>query len=114
MDNWYRDTLRQDANRCISLWSRKLGVEVRALYVQSMKTKWGSANHRAGTIRLNTELAKKPKQCLEYLVVHEMVHLIEPTHNARFQMLMDQLMPSWRIHRQELNRLPVKHETWEY
>jgi hypothetical protein len=79
-----------------------------------MKTKWGSCNHRAATIRLNTELARKPRQGLEYLVVHEMAHLLEPTHNARFVALMDRFLPSWKSVRQTLNRLPVRHEEWEY
>jgi predicted metal-dependent hydrolase len=79
-----------------------------------MKTKWGSCNHRAGTIRFNTELAKKPKECLEYIVVHEMAHLLEPTHNARFIAIMDQFMPNWRLRRDHLNQLPVRHEEWAY
>jgi predicted metal-dependent hydrolase len=79
-----------------------------------MKTKWGSCNHRRGTIRLNTELAKKPRECLEYLVVHELVHLIEPTHNARFIALMDRYMPRWHFYREMLNRLPLRHEHWKY
>jgi predicted metal-dependent hydrolase len=79
-----------------------------------MKTKWGSCNHRSGTIRLNTELAKKPPECLEYIVVHELVHLLEPTHNARFLLLMDRFMPNWRFHREELNRLPLRRERWSY
>ena len=66
------------------------------------------------TIRLNTELAKKPRECLEYLVLHEMVHLVEPTHNARFSGLMDQHMPHWRRRREGLNRLPVSHATWDH
>jgi predicted metal-dependent hydrolase len=114
LNEWYRETLRQEAKLFIDQWSQIVGVEVRGLFIQSMKTKWGSANHRTSTIRLNTELAKKPKECLEYLVVHEMVHLLEPTHNERFQSLMDQFMPAWRVHRQALNRLPVKHEQWSY
>ena len=79
-----------------------------------MKTKWGSCNHHASTIRLNTELAKKPAECLEYIVVHELVHLLEPTHNARFVAAMDRLMPNWQHHRQVLNRLPVRREKWSY
>jgi predicted metal-dependent hydrolase len=79
-----------------------------------MKTKWGSCNDRAGSIRLNTDLARKPRECLEYIVVHEMVHLLEPTHNERFMTLMDQVMPKWQSHRDALNRLPVWHESWDY
>ena len=74
----------------------------------------GKLQPRARTIRLNTELAKKPPECLEYIVVHEMVHLLEPTHNARFVALMDRFMPKWQFHRQVLNRLPVRHEKWGY
>ena len=79
-----------------------------------MKTKWGSCSHRAANIRLNTDLARKPRECLEYIVVHEMAHLLEPTHNTRFKTLMDHFMPAWRFHRAALNRLPVRHETWGY
>ena len=79
-----------------------------------MKTKWGSANAAARSIRLNTELAKKPPECLEYLVVHELAHLLEPTHNARFIVLMDRLLPQWRTRRDQLNRLPVRRENWKY
>ena len=74
----------------------------------------GSCNPTADTILLNTELAKKPRECLEYIVVHELVHLLEPTHNERFIKLMDQHMPKWKSHRQLLNSLPVRHENWGY
>jgi predicted metal-dependent hydrolase len=87
---------------------------VERFYVQRMKTKWGSCNHHARTIRLNTDLAKKPPECLEYLIVHELVHILEPTHNARFIALMDHHMPKWRSHQQTLNRLPVRLESWGY
>ena len=89
-------------------------MSVQRFFVQRMKTRWGSCNPKTGTIRLNTDLAKKPRGCLEYLVVHEMIHLIEPTHNARFLALMDGAMPQWRIVREQLNRLPVRHDKWEY
>lgn len=98
----------------LARWQARIGVEVQRVFVRRMKTKWGSCNPRAGTIRLNTELAKKPPRCLEYLVVHEMVHLLEPTHNARFVALMSQFLPQWPILRQELNRLPVRWEKWSY
>src|SRR5687767_9384460 len=80
----------------------------------TMKTKWGSCNASAGTIRLNSELAKKPRECLEYLVVHEMVHLLERTHNRRFMSLMEHFMPRWQSHRDLLNPLPVRREKWVY
>ena len=91
-----------------------MGVTVRRFFVQRMKTKWGSCSPGTGGIRLNSELAKKPTQCLEYIVVHEMVHLLEPTHNVRFVALMDQFMPKWQFCRDMLNRLPVRHEAWAY
>jgi len=93
-------------------WAPILGVMVDKVHVQRMKTKWGSANAAARSIRLNTELVKKPLVCFEYVVVHEMAHLIEPTHNARFVAIMDRVMPNWRIHRGLLNQLPVCHEDW--
>ena len=98
----------------IARWTPVMGVAVEDFYVQKMKTKWGSCNPGARTIRLNTELAKKPRECLEYIVVHEMAHLLEPTHNARFIALMDGFMPNWRLRRDQLNRLPVRHEEWRY
>jgi predicted metal-dependent hydrolase len=111
---WYRNQMRAVATSLIARWATVMGVTVQRFYVQQMKTKWGSCNPRARTIRLNTELAKKPKECLEYIVVHEMTHLLEPTHNARFIALMDRFMPSWRLRRDHLNRLPVRHEEWGY
>ena len=91
-----------------------MGVHVERFFVQRMKTKWGSCSRRSASIRLNTDLAKKPRECLEYIVVHEMAHLLEPTHNTRFTDLMDHFMPGWRHHRELLNRLPVRHENWLY
>jgi predicted metal-dependent hydrolase len=89
-------------------------TEVERFFAQRMKTRWGSCNPAARSIRLNTDLARKPRECLEYVVVHEMCHLLEPTHNARFVALMDHFLPRWRFHRDVLNRLPVRHEDWEY
>ena len=114
LEEWYREQLSELAPGLIAKWERRMGVKVARFFVQRMKTKWGSCNPRAGTIRLNTELAKKPKECLEYIVVHEMTHLIEPTHNARFIALMDRFMPNWRLRRDHLNQLPVRHEEWGY
>lgn len=114
MDEWYRQQLRLAAIPLIAKWEKCLGAKVERLFIQRMKTKWGSCNHHARTIRLNTDLAKKPPECLEYIVVHELVHLLEPTHNARFVSLMDQHMPKWRFHQDTLNRLPVRHESWSY
>jgi predicted metal-dependent hydrolase len=111
---WYRSQLRAVVPELIQRWTAVMGVSVDGFYIQQMKTKWGSCNHRAGTIRLNTELAKKPKDCLEYIVVHEMAHLLEPTHNYRFIATMDRFMPNWKLRREYLNQLPVRHEEWGY
>ncbi|HEX3628471.1 MAG TPA: SprT family zinc-dependent metalloprotease [Verrucomicrobiae bacterium] len=114
LEEWYRMQVKDAVPPLIVKWERLIGVKVRGFFVQHMKTKWGSCNHHAGTIRLNTDLAKKPRECLEYIVVHEMVHLLEPTHNARFMALMERFMPKWQAHRDALNRFPVRHESWKY
>ena len=114
LEAWYRDQLKAAVPPLIAKWARLMGVKVERFYVQRMKTKWGSCNHRARTIRLNTDLAKKPADCLEYLVVHELAHILEPTHNARFIALMNHFMPKWQSRQQSLNRLPVRHEKWGY
>ena len=101
-----------DDHLCFSQRVEDLSVE--RFFVQRMKSKWGSCNYKARTIRLNTELAKKPSECLEYVVVHEMTHLLEPTHNARFTGLLDRFIPQWQQYRDILNRLPVRHEHWGY
>lgn len=114
VEDWYREQVKLAVPSLLERWEPLMGVKVERFYVRRMKTKWGSCNHKARTIRLNTELAKKPAECLEYIVVHELVHLIEPTHNAHFVALMDTFMPKWQFHRQVLNRLPVRQETWTY
>jgi predicted metal-dependent hydrolase len=114
VEEWYRAQLKQAAPPVIAKWEPLIGVKVKRFYVRRMKTKWGSCNADSGSIRLNTDLAKKPQECLEYIVVHEMVHLLEPTHNVRFVSLMDQFMPKWPFYREMLNRLPVRHEHWQY
>jgi len=114
VEEWYREQLKAAVPPLLARWQPLLGVQAERWFVQRMKTRWGSCNHKARTIRLNTELAKKPAQCLEYIVVHELVHLLEPTHNARFVALMDRFLPQWQLHRQALNRLPVRQETWSY
>lgn len=114
VEEWYREQLKKAVPILLARWQPLMGVTVERFFVQRMKTKWGSCNHEARTIRLNTELAKKPAECLEYLVVHELVHLLEPTHNARFVSLMDRFMPKWQFYREVLNRLPVRRESWNY
>ena len=96
----------------IQKWEPRLNVKVARYFLQRMKTKWGSCNHRAGNIRLNTELAKKPKDLLEYVIVHEMTHLREPTHSERFTAILQEHYPTWREARAELNELPLSAEVW--
>jgi len=114
LDEWYRAQIRQALPPLIEKWERLMGVKVERIFVQRMKTKWGSCNPRAGCIRFNTELAKKPPECLEYILIHEMAHLLEPSHGPRFVALMDRFMPHWKLVREELNRWPLGHVTWEY
>lgn len=109
---WHKALLHEAVPPLIREWERKLGVAVSGYFLQRMKTKWGGCNHRAGTIRLNTELVKKPKDLLEYVVVHEMVHLVEPTHSERFLELISKHYPAWRVARVELNELPLAAEVW--
>ena len=110
MHEWHKALLHAAVPPLIAKWERRLGVTVHAYFLQRMKTKWGACNHRAGNIRLNTELVKKPKDLLEYVVVHEMAHLIEPTHGAKFLALLDKHYPGWREARAELNELPLRSE----
>lgn len=113
MQEWQRALLHEAVPTLIRKWERKLGVTVAGYFLQRMKTKWGGCNHRAGTIRLNTELVKKPKDLLEYVVAHEILHLIEPTHSERFVALLDRHYPAWREARAELNELPLSAEVWK-
>ncbi len=114
LNGWYRQQVKNAVPSMLEKWQRLMGVEAEGFFVQRMKTKWGSCNTRRATIRLNSELAKKPLECLEYVVVHELVHLIERKHNQRFIALMDQFMPKWEFYRDGLNRLPVRHDSWDY
>ena len=114
LDEWYREQVKAAAPELIAKWERVLEVSVAGLFVQKMKTLWGSCNARRHTIRLNAELAKKPPECLEYIVVHEMVHLLERSHGPRFVAMMDRHLPKWRFYKAELNRLPIRHEDWMY
>ena len=112
MHEWHKSLLHALVPKLISKWEPVLGVKVSGYFLQRMKTKWGSCNHHAGNIRLNTELVKKPKDLVEYVVVHEMAHLLEPTHSERFVALLDQHWPHWRECRAELNALPLGHDGW--
>lgn len=112
MHEWHKGLLHEAVPRLIRKWEPRLGVKVAAYYLQRMKTRWGGCNHRAKNIRLNTELVKKPKDLLEYVVVHEMAHLLVPTHGERFVALLTEHYPGWRAARAELNELPLTAEVW--
>ena len=107
MHEWHKALLHAEIPAMIARWEPKLGVQVSAYFLQRMKTKWGGCNPAARNIRLNTELVKKPKDLLEYVVVHEMAHLLEPTHNDRFIAILDEHYPGWVEARRELNELPI-------
>lgn len=110
---WHKSLLHEVVPPLIKKWEKKLKVSVAGYFLQRMKTKWGSCNHTAKNIRLNTELVKKPKDLLEYVIVHEMIHLIEPTHSERFITILQRHYPSWREARAELNELPLAAEVWK-
>ena len=114
MQRWYRQHLRAQLPPLLEKWEPKLGVSVNEVRIKRMKTLWGSCNIKAKRIWLNLELVKKPKSCLVYVLVHEMVHLLERHHNDRFRELMDKFLPQWRNYRDQLNRAPLAHEDWAY
>lgn len=109
---WHKTLLHDLIPEMIGTWEKKLGVRVKAYFLQRMKTKWGSCNYKTGHIRLNTELVKKPKDLIEYVVVHEMLHMIESSHNDRFIALIAEHFPAWKELRAELNELPLTAEDW--
>lgn len=114
LDQWLRTRLREQIPALIAKWEPVLEVTVGDWGIRKMRTRWGSCNVDARRIWLNLELAKKPSECLEYVLVHEMVHLLERHHDDRFKEYMDRFLPRWRIHRDTLNRMPLRHEDWSY
>jgi len=114
LNNFYRNEMQRSLKKLLPQWQKKLGVEANSLNIKKMKTKWGSCNIQAKRIWLNLELAKKPIECMEYILVHELVHLLERHHNQRFRELMDKHMPNWRERRDLLNSLPLAYEDWSY
>jgi predicted metal-dependent hydrolase len=106
-DDFYRCQIETAIPPLITKWEKLMALQVNSFTIRKMKTKWGSCTPSLGTIRFNLELAKKPAECLEYVIVHEMVHLLEPSHNRRFIAFMDSFMPKWRFYQSELNRLPI-------
>jgi len=114
MTEWYRRQLKAEAAPLMEKWQHEIGVEIDEWGVRAMKTRWGSCNIEQKRILLNLELAKKPVRCLEYIIVHELLHLLERQHNDHFIELLDNFLPNWRLLRDELNAFPLKHEHWEY
>ena len=112
MHEWHKSLMHAAVKPLLSKWETKIGVKASAYFLQRMKTKWGACNARARNIRLNTELVKKPRDLLEYVIVHELMHLIEPRHSDRFMALMDRHYPHWRDARAELNALPLSAQAW--
>jgi len=111
---WYRSQLKARLAGLLESWQQKIGVQVVGWTVRKMRTKWGSCNPESKHININLELAKKPPECLEYILVHELVHLLERHHNERFVSLMDMYLPNWRLHRDLLKSLPLGHDDWKY
>ncbi len=111
---WHREQLRALIPPLLAKWQPILGVEIAEWGIKKMKTKWGSCNPTSRRIWLNLELAKKPAQCIEYILVHELIHLLERNHTERFTALMDVHLPQWRQYRGMLSKTPLGHEEWDY
>ena len=114
LERWYRQELRGQIPALLEKWEPNLGVQASEFRIKKMKTRWGTCNSEAGRIWLNLELAKKPPVCTEYIVVHELTHLIERSHNQRFRDLMDHSLPQWHLYRDQLNQAPLAHADWRY
>ena len=114
MAEWYRVQIKKEIPAFIEKWEEIIGEKVFEYRVRKMKTRWGSCNADARRIWLNLELIKKPKHCLEYILVHEMIDLIERHHNADFVTLIDKYLPNWRLFKEELNHFPLDHADWSY
>jgi predicted metal-dependent hydrolase len=112
VESWYREQVKEAIPPLLAKWEPVVGATVERFFVRRMRTKWGSCNSKARSIRLNTDLARKPPEFLEYVVVHELVHLLEPGHGPRFVEQMDRALPQWQFRRDSLNRLPVVHDAW--
>ena len=114
LQEWYRSQLKTLIPPLLKKWETRLKVKANEWGVRRMRTKWGTCNEKVGRIWLNLELAKKPEQCLEYVLVHELSHLIERKHNDRFIAIMNKSLPHWRSIKAELNAAPLAHEEWGY
>ncbi|MDD2230046.1 MAG: SprT family zinc-dependent metalloprotease [Candidatus Cloacimonetes bacterium] len=110
LQEWYRARLKVRIEPLILKWQEIIGVQIDEWAVKQMKTRWGTCNIRAKRIWINLELAKKSEDCLEYIIVHELMHLLEKYHNDHFKVLMDKYLPDWRIRKDRLNKSPLSHE----
>lgn len=114
LNDWYRERLKEIIPPIIEKWEKIINVKIEEYGIKRMKTRWGTCNTKAKRIWINLELAKKPLNCLEYIIVHELIHLLEKKHNANFTALMDKFMPQWKLYKKELNSFPLNHEKWGY
>lgn len=112
IQDWYRKELRSFLEKSIKKWEDKIGVKSNIWGIKRMKTRWGTCNHKSKSIWLNLELVKKPESCIEYTIVHELLHLIEEKHSDKFMVLMNKHLPKWKSEKEELNRLILAHEEW--
>lgn len=114
LNQWYRGILKQRLPKLMAKWQQEVKAEASFVGIKRMKTKWGSCNPQTARIWINLELVKKPPECLEFIVVHELVHLHERKHNERFIGLMNMYLPNWREHRAKLNKMPLAYNHWGY
>jgi len=112
LTEWYRKRLKEIVVPLIAKWESVLLVNVTSWGIRKMKTKWGGCNPKTGRILINLELIKKPEHCIEYIILHEVAHLIEKRHNDRFRDILTQYMPGWQLYRDELNDAPLGYDEW--
>jgi len=113
MLNWYRAELRKFLDKSFVKWEQKIGVKAKKWDIRKMKTRWGSCNNKTKQIWLNLELVKKPENCINYVIVHELIHIIEDKHSDKFLSLLKKYFPKWKSTKEELNRFILSHEEWK-
>lgn len=113
LNEWYREQLKKEVEKLVIKWEKSIGVKLSSWSIKKMRTKWGSCNIDKKRILLNLELSKVPVECIEYIVVHEMVHLFERHHNDNFKAYMDKFLPEWRICKDILDHSVLGYEEWK-
>jgi len=113
MQEWYRDKLREYLDKTLPKWEKKIGTKAKFWGIRRMKTRWGTCNHKDKNVWFNLELAKIPEHCINYVIAHELIHLVEEKHSSRFTKLMDTYLPKWKNTKEELNQLILAHEDWK-